>query len=499
MKKNFLKAGISLAVVTVGMSGAGLSTQVKAVQLADDGLGDVLLFPYYTTLNGMKTFIHVLNTSNKAVVFKIRMRDAKNSRDCRDFNVVLSPEDVWTASIEEGANGLPRIWTADNSCTSPQLPLTDRGGRYIDFTSADYDGRTANGQDSNDTSIDRCREGYIELIEMGASTGGTYYTASLHGASGVPNDCPTIAADLANRNTIAAVSAEFREPENVLKGNFSLIRATTGQGFGGMPTTLANFFTPIVQNGFGVDGFSDDDLISVAGDNKPALSDVNFPVSIVDDIHGTAGVFIRQWNGIDAVSAVLMRSSVINEWSTNAAFGVNTDWVITFPTKRYYADPAISGIVQDPFAELFNAQNDARSCIDVGITLWSREERTKTARDGFSPAEVRDGSQLCFEANVVTFNRGITGQSVLNSQYPQNIEIDDLGNNGWARIDLTASASAQRGISSIVGGAIVSPNIFRGLPVIGFSVFNRSLAATSANYGSLFDHAYERIASDFLF
>ena len=498
MRKNLRKSSIALAVAAAGVGVAGLSTQAIAVQLADDGLGEVLLYPYFNTKNSMKTFVHVINTSDKAVAFKIRIHDAKNSRECRDFNVVLSPEDVWTSSIEEGADGQPRIWTADKSCTSPQLPFTDRGGRYVNFTAADFDGRTVNGQDSADVSIDRCREGYVEIIEMGASTGGTYFDAAKH-IDGVPADCATIAADFNDNAKVSGpISAEFNEPENVLKGNYSLIRAEVGQGFGGTPTTLANFFSP-GSGTFGIDGVSTQYLVRTAGDNEPNLSNVNPPVSIVDDVSTGSGVFIDGWTrSVDAVSAILMRKSVINEWSTNAAFGVNTDWIVTFPTKSFYADPSTPGVTAGsalpPFAETFNQQNDARACIDVEVASWNREEKTEIFQQGFSPVEVRQGNQLCFESNVITFNRGSSKASVLNSQFTQNVENGTLGNNGWVRLGLTKSLSALTGLTAAQSNTpSQTPRTYQGLPVIGFTVFNRRLEQASINFGTLFDHAYERM------
>ena len=44
----------------------------------------------------------------------------------------------------------------------------------------------------------------------------------------------------------------------------------------------------------------------------------------------------------DAVSAVLMHDSVMNEFVLDTATKSGTDWVVTMPTKRYYvtAGPA---------------------------------------------------------------------------------------------------------------------------------------------------------------
>ena len=488
MKKNLRKSSIALAVAAAGVGVVGLSTQALAVQIGTDGLGEALIYPYYTTNNGYLTLVDVINTSNKAVAFKIRLRDAKNSRDCRDFNVVLSPHDVWVASIEQGEDGLPRIWTPDNSCTSPTLPNTARNGRYVNLTNADYSGTRS---DSNDNSIDRCREGYVEIIEMGTSPSGTYFSDALHNASGVA-PCSLIPADFNNGATIAGpVKAEFSEPENVLKGNFSLIRTQTGQGFGGVPTTLANFYSP----NLGVDGASANDLISTAGGLAPSLGDSAPKESFIPDVQTGAGILFDTWtnanSGADPVSAVLQRSSVINEWTTNPGFGSNTDWVVTFPTKRFYVDPDLVGGVAPPFTETFNARNTAESCVEIGLRSWNREELTEVQQNGFSPFVPGQANELCLEANVITFNRE-NGEGVLNSRYSQNINnAAALGLFGWTRLDLAQSANAQIGLTS-TGPTVTT---YRGLPVTGFAVVNRTTNAQSTNYGTLFDHAYERLVS----
>ncbi len=487
MRKNLRKSSIALAVAAAGVGVVGLSTQAVAVQIGTDGLGEALIYPYYTTNDGFITLIDVINTSNKTVAFKIRMRDAKNSRDCRDFNVVLSPHDVWVASIEEGANGFPRIWTPDNSCTSPALTQTDRNGRFVDFTNADYSGIRA---DSTDNSIDRCREGYVEIIEMGASDGGIYAADALHDANGTP-PCLLIPNDFNNGATIAgAVQAEFDEPENVLKGNFSLIRTQTGQGFSGTPTTLANFYSPAV----GVDGASPNDLISTAGGLAPSLGDSQPKESFIPDVSTGAGILFDQWtnanSGADPVSAVLMRSSVINEWSTNPGFGSNTDWAVTFPTKRFYVDPDLTAVAQAPFTELFSQVSDAQSCVEIAIQSWNREEKAEVVQNGFSPFVPGQANELCLEANVVTFNRQ-NGEGVLDSNYSQNIDTSNLGLFGWTRLDMTTSLQAQVGLTSQAPS-----KTFEGLPVTGFAVINRSTNSQATNYGGLFDHAYERQVSN---
>ena len=44
----------------------------------------------------------VVNTTASMKAVKVRFREGKNSAEVLDFNVFLSPFDVWTASITPG-------------------------------------------------------------------------------------------------------------------------------------------------------------------------------------------------------------------------------------------------------------------------------------------------------------------------------------------------------------------------------------------------------------
>ena len=61
----------------------------------DDGLGDAAVFQYFTAKNNWQTFFRLINTSADVVVVKVRFREAANSREILDFEVALSPYDMW--------------------------------------------------------------------------------------------------------------------------------------------------------------------------------------------------------------------------------------------------------------------------------------------------------------------------------------------------------------------------------------------------------------------
>ena len=91
--KKALTAAITLAG-SLGYAGAA-----NAVNVNPDGLGQVLLYSYYTTENGNDTLINITNTTDDAKAVKVRILEAMNSQEVLDFNLYMSPYDVWTAAI----------------------------------------------------------------------------------------------------------------------------------------------------------------------------------------------------------------------------------------------------------------------------------------------------------------------------------------------------------------------------------------------------------------
>ncbi len=124
----FNKKSLCVALAATGMLGAAGVAQ--AVNVSENGLGNVLIYPYYTVntdINGnaFNTLMSVVNTTASTKAIKVRFREGRNSAEVLDFNVFLSPFDVWTASITPGdvitgsTEWGAKIATADNSCTIP--------------------------------------------------------------------------------------------------------------------------------------------------------------------------------------------------------------------------------------------------------------------------------------------------------------------------------------------------------------------------------------------
>ena len=219
------------------------------------------------------------------------------------------------------------------------------------------------------------------------------------------------------------------------------------------------------------------------------------------------GVKISDWStnlfpesktsNIDAVSAAMMHDTIMNEYILDSATSSGTDWIVTYPTKKFYVfyAPKVTGAntAYPPFQNNF----DGKSCDTVGIYLWDREENTPAGPPaGFSPPPPGNPpSALCYEANVITFNK----TNVFSS--PVSANISAPYQNGWMKLDLAAFFDS-------TGAPLVAPpahqlvstttgNTYNGLPVIGFATatfYNGALPCASAGgtcaAGSITQSAY---------
>lgn len=194
MKKNVLALSITAAML--GMTGGAQAMTAapligartaSTLALNEAGVGHSLFVPYFTAQDTNSTLINLVNTdriNGKAV--KIRFRGAANSDDLYDFQVFLSPGDVWTAAVSKGANGFAKLTTTDASCTKPSKAVLNAQA----FQSTRLD--TANL--AGDALAAGTREGYIEIFNMAdippTATAGTVVAGSGTGTVGATDHFP---------------------------------------------------------------------------------------------------------------------------------------------------------------------------------------------------------------------------------------------------------------------------------------------------------------------
>jgi hypothetical protein len=145
----------ALYAAIAGVAAVGVASTAEAVNISADGLGQVLIYPYYTVRNNSagqayNTLFSVVNTTGSVKAVKVRFREGRNSVEVLDFNVFLSPFDVWTATVSPSADGGGQIATNDTSCTIPTFqPNVPVPFRTFAITDAD-------------NAITRTAEGYFE-------------------------------------------------------------------------------------------------------------------------------------------------------------------------------------------------------------------------------------------------------------------------------------------------------------------------------------------------
>ncbi|NBB93006.1 MAG: hypothetical protein GVY32_07560 [Gammaproteobacteria bacterium] len=508
-----------------------MASVANAVNVNPDGLGQVLLYPYYTARGGNDTLISIVNTTERGKAVKIRFIEALNSREVLDFNIYMSPYDVWTAAVTATADGGGKMVTSDSTCTAPYFYDAEAGFGERAFLDFEYAG------DGGPQGIERTASGYIEVIEMhtmlpqSASSDdptnpGYVPFASKH-VSGLPRDCQTLvnywapgfAFDIWNQGSV-----DF---------GFDTDLGATGGLFGAGSVINVSEGTMFSYNATTVDGFW------VQGDsfhtNPASLEpDLGSGTNNVSNVFVNGDVVTHDWTGapsVAALNATLTYDELMNEYSINEDLGGRSEWVLTFPTKRFHAD-ANGGYTAandpiPPFTRTWHIRADGSlnlPCEDIAFRVWDREETQPTDPVGDvivsppPPPETPSIFQLCREANVVRFTT--TGslpdeseimKEPLRADYPRlsyvNFQLPGY-TDGWVQYDLTtvpgASPVAALGPRRSEPGENVDTGVFErveGLPVIGFwanTFTNGDVAGTLANYGGSFDHRGSRsvVASD---
>ncbi|MBD9413971.1 hypothetical protein IB234_05280 [Pseudomonas sp. PDM16] len=452
-----MKKSLSKAVALAATIGAAAS--VQAVSLNHDGVGQVLLYPIYTAENGNDTYVSVTNTTNQFKVVKVRFVEGMNSKEVLDFNLFLSPQDVWTGNIVQTAAGA-KLTTADTSCTAGVVPAAG-----LEFRNFEYQADAAEFR-----GTDRARVGHLEVIEMAEVLDPALQAAIDHRANnGVPGNCELVRNAYKTGgvwNTQAGRNgATVSVPTGGLYGTLTVINVESGTEISADATALENF-RPTTGAGAAPIHFEPGDMLP---NLDQAYPQAEFP-GVVTQYAGFANV--------DAVSAVLMKNRIANDYAYGAGLNAQTDFVITFPTKTYY----VNGTLRAPFAQLWNPTT-AKSCDAIDVTYYNREELSQVIDlDQISPRPpAAEGIALCHETNV--FSMG-ADSNLLGGKFVRSVFNLAAGfEAGWVDINLAGPATR---ILEADGGEVQ-----QGLPVIGFSavaIQNGDVGGLLSNYATAYNH-----------
>ena len=453
MNKKLLPLAVLTAVATGGLSTA------QAVYVNNNGTGQVLIYPYYSVEGENDTYINIVNTTDQTKAVKVRFLEGMNSQEVLDFNLYLSPRDHWSAMVTESASGGARLVTADESCTVPTI--VGRPGSTVDFRDLQYEGDSVDG-------IERTREGYVEIIEM-AEVDGDHADWLTHDSSGVPANCGALVDSWSSGGTWNSnADADILPAGGGLYGYGVLINPADGVSAAYDATAFGNFWP------------AGDWDHSGPGSLFPSLASGQAQAQVID---GNALYDVTFDDSIDALSATIMQSMIMNDFVLAPEINAGTDWLVNFPTKRFYVneEPAAA-----PFTTSWNPAT-SEACEPIEINYWDREEQSEFVRDvDFSPSPDADPIALCKEVNVVTFNSA----DVLYASDRLGHNIDVAFDNGWMQMDFTQEAGR-----FVEGFDDDWDYRFHGLPAIGFGVqryTNGDLGGLLANYMGLVNHKADR-------
>lgn len=532
-------AGFASASVIVGTRPSASATPVNnllrtanATQftLSTGGIGHQLITPYFSAQNGNATVLHVVNTDTvNGKALKVRFRGASNSDDILDFYVLLSPTDVWTGVISQGSSGYAQLTSSDKTCTYPALSPT--GQTFVDnrLNKTGWDAATLQRN---------TREGYVEmfvaadipsnLVYTGAANAQSpLYTAIKHVAGTAPCTQSVLnTALLTDHLTEAAAAAVgFDTPTGQVAGSWYIINVPQTTTYSGDMTALrataaggnarGNYVVfpqvadPVTTTGL-PETFTADPLLSGAnnaGRTKTAggvlgttlatpliaAAMYDFPdlsTPYLGGLFGGASVANARASAA-SLTAQLAALSVSNQYATDASVTAKTDWVFSFPTRRYSVayDYAASGATLKTVYSLVPAAGNqyfhdtnivadtaaAQLCINLGtnaLAFYDREESGNTSGPVFSPGNITT-TRFCGETSILSFID--SGNSSLSASVARSTINAGSGpfTNGWAFLNTT-------GVNGL------------GLPLIGSAFLKvtnpNATAGVSGNYGITWTH-----------
>jgi len=503
MKKKLLATGVAVAL------GALSGVASAAVTVNAGGVGQINVLPYYSVQEGNDTLISITNTdTTRGKAVKVRFRGAEWSDDVFDFQIFLSPGDMWTGAVTKDGN-LAKMSTSDSSCTLPAS--VNQAFVPIRLQAAAQNTGTL--------------EGYVEVITMadipatGTGAGNLtanwavtkdLYNAIKHVAGGKPAcrtdaTAQTLLEGLTQDNVLvpagAPQNAWMVAPTASLTTFATIINVPTSKAFTFSATALVEG-APVKQYfeqsnnvlAFDPQLTSDNIFAAIAANGGADLPMYQFDMP---DLSTPTNNTLAPTLAVDQranLAAILAKGSVTTEYVTNDSLLASTDVVISQPIRRYFYEytgvvapatfhltiPDSTGtnrnyVVNGDVGTVYQPLDGATNRIAVANPrFFDREENTFTSSSGIvispTPPSAITPISLKGEVSVVSINNSGLPTGALNASITANDYTATGGySDGWTTLSTTSQGTG--------GGA---------LPVIGFSainLFNASAGAAGTNYG----------------
>lgn len=446
---------------------------VYAVRVNPQGIGEVLLVPYYTVNNGLNTTASVTNTTEEVKAVKINIREGLNGYPVLSYNVYLGPNDTWsfvtgawTSTIEnhEGEDSAAHA-SSDYSC-APRLNKALQ--EFLPFDIAD-----------GPSDMVRVREGYIEIIEMGVLEG-ELASAAVATGYGNPSDCMFLQDTWNSGEWTTDTNHSLTPVTGGLMAEADIIDVAHG----------INYSLPVVA----LEEFFAEGSIhhTEPGDDSISL-DIAAPMATV--YANKKSYQLSFDRGIDAVSAVLMADEVLSTYNYEAAVSGQNETVFTQPTRRFYQPiPSYSALAPYPTTEPVRCSTDLTYYSGVALEqkIYDRNALFDTTQGGITPPPPPPSNALCGSVFVQSIVQPRSNQSESPLTQSNNFQIIS-----------GVSGGTEHGITQI--GFVTRPLVgtdmntnktvhLMGLPVIGVTLNrftnNNAQPGVLAQYG--FSHPLKK-------
>ena len=342
----------TLACTIAGLLSIGQAS--AAVTLDAGGLGQGLLFPFFTTQNGQTTLISIQNDSPDAKALKVRIMEGHAGAETLTFNVYLREGARWSAALalpDESADAPGSLITNSKACT---IPVLDGPVALRTFA---FEG------DGGPQTPARTRRGFVEVIEMGTlvpspgSWGGPAEFASF------PDEysCGEL-VDLMSPGGIWLTSPneDLGAPSGGLRGDAVVMDTSEGTSFGYPALAFDGLATMPRQ--FALAG-ADADLLSPRLTDIPADEDGEIRVVVAHGPGASTTLRYPADRAYDAIGALLASTSAAGNYNIHPAVAARSEWVLSFPTRRVHLADVVDGGAPAPgvLPQPFSAGSDCET------------------------------------------------------------------------------------------------------------------------------------------
>ncbi len=302
-----------------------------AVHISSNGKAQAMIVPYYSVANGLTTLLTVNNTTEEFKAIKVHLREGRKGDAIYSFNLYLAPKDMWAAGLVDN-NGFVNIITTDLSCV---FNLNNLIGPPPQTPEDSWEWQT----------------GMLEIIEMGVVD-----TSQLPAINN-QNRCQVLqdAWDAQGPNSLwrADGTNAMLPISGGLQAHTRIINVSNGFSFEVPNIHIEDFYPPNSLDNQPPESTTPN---LDSGDHKSLL------------IHNGEAILTEWPTGYEAISALLMKTTLENEFETDPAYGAVTEWVISFPTAHYHLSNNETTIPFITDAEYF------RFPIDLGFN-WLAHDR----------------------------------------------------------------------------------------------------------------------------